>query len=195
MGCQTCRDICEERKQCLSFHVRSSSFLPSSSSSSSSSLSAADAVTGGTLSTLALTSMTIPFSHTTRWLLMQTKHWIALDNAEIRKEDNRIRPYHSYHNQCIEGKYVKIFEILFDRIFKSQLNSNQFVTTSASRATVWRSQRWNATGLVTQLASLSTELTIFYWRWDMGYTRKHTKTSPISEWRTLSCPNYKNENS
>ena len=61
VGCQTCRDICEERKQCLSFHVRWHwpFDLPVAKPRSS--------FSGETSSTLASMNTTIHSSHITRW--------------------------------------------------------------------------------------------------------------------------------
>ena len=64
VGCQTCRDICEERKQCLSFHVRwFSPFEPPD-------LIVAkprSSFSGETSPTLASMNTTIHSSHITRW--------------------------------------------------------------------------------------------------------------------------------
>ena len=64
VGCQTCRDICEERKQCLSFHVRwfSPFDLPDLIAAKPRS-----SFSGETSSTLASMNTTIHSSHITRW--------------------------------------------------------------------------------------------------------------------------------
>ena len=114
-GCQTCRDICEERKQCLSFHVRwfSPFDLPDLIA-----VKPRSSFSGETSSTLASMNTTIHSSHITRWRFQACDRKVRPFRRyydESSKAINKNPAFNLYLFQCNKGDCVEISDMKCNR--------------------------------------------------------------------------------